>query len=43
MQKIDEIFEGFDGLTIIVDNILIYRRSREENYANFRRAFDKAK
>ncbi|XP_060598220.1 uncharacterized protein K02A2.6-like [Ruditapes philippinarum] len=42
MQKVDEIFEGLQGLTAIVDDILIYGKTREEHDANLRNALERA-
>ncbi|XP_053403234.1 uncharacterized protein K02A2.6-like [Mercenaria mercenaria] len=43
MQKIDEVFEGLDGLTAIVDDILVYGRSREEHDLNLKNALERAR
>lgn len=35
-RKIDEIYEGLQGVTTLVDDILVYGKTREEHDANFR-------
>lgn len=42
-QKIDEIFEGLTGITSIVDDILVYGRSRQEHDQNLRVVLERAR
>ena len=41
--KCNEIFEGLPGVTAIVDDILIYGRTREEHDCNLRSVLDRAR
>ena len=41
--KCNEIFEGLPGVTAIVDDILIYGRTREEHDRNLRSVLDRAR
>ncbi|MEW8546431.1 MAG: RNase H-like domain-containing protein, partial [Candidatus Thiodiazotropha sp.] len=41
-MKIDEVFEGLSGVTAIVDDILIYGRTRQEHDANLRKVLERA-
>ena len=41
--KFNEIFEGLPGVTAIVDDILIYGRTREEHDRNLRSVLDRAR
>ena len=42
-MKCHEIFEGLPGMTAIVDDILIYGRTREEHDRNLRSVLDRAR
>ena len=42
-MKIDEIFEGMPGVTAIVDDILIFGRTRKEHDSNLRNVLDRAR
>ena len=42
-MKCNEIFEGLPGMTAIVDDILIYGRTREEHDRNLRSVLDRAR
>ena len=41
-MKVNEIFEGLPGVAAIVDDILIYGRTRDENDQNLRKVLDRA-
>ena len=41
--KCNEIFEGLPGVTAIVDDIVIYGRTREEHDRNLRSALDRVR
>ena len=41
-QKMDEIFENMQGVTPLIDDVIIHGRTREEHDQNLRAALDKA-
>ena len=42
-MKVNEIFEGLSGVAAIVDDILIYGRTRDEHDRNLRKVLDRAR
>lgn len=42
-RKIDEIYEGLQGVTTLIDDILVYGKTREEHDANLRNVVTLAK
>jgi hypothetical protein len=43
MQKISEILEGLSGVTAIVDDILVYGRTKEEHDKNLKHVLERAR
>lgn len=41
--KIDEIYEGLQGVTTLVDDILVYGKTREEHDANLRNVLTRSR
>jgi len=42
-QKIDEIYEGLPGVVAIVDDILVYGKTKEEHDHNLRRMLERSR
>lgn len=41
-SKIDEIYEGLQGVTTLVDDILLYSKTREKLYVNLRKVLTRS-